>query len=344
MITNKKIYFSALISLYLVYLVIFAGGTVRMTESGMGCPDWPKCFGYYIPPSNISDLEWKKNHSYKIDQIIIKDQSLLVADKDFVSGESIVLDNWKNYTKHDYAEFNATHTWIEFINRLLGALAGLSTLILFIFSINYIKKNKIIFVSSFLVLIGMLFQAWLGKIVVDSNLLPLRVSLHMLMAFLIIFGLTYLLFITSKKTFNSPVPKKIKFLLIFTFILLIFQIIVGTQVRQFIDLQIDDLGQEKKDMWLELAPFKFYFHRSFSTLIFCSNLFIYYVFKKNNWNIYLLNWIMLILIIEIIIGAIMYYFSFPFSTQPIHLLLSAFLFGIQSYFIFSIYNPINKIS
>ena len=68
----------------------------------------------------------------------------------------------------------------------------------------------------------------------------------MLMAFLIIFGLTYLLFITSKKTFNSSVPKKIKFLVIFTFILLIFQITVGTQVRQFIDLQIDDLGQEKK--------------------------------------------------------------------------------------------------
>ena len=244
--TNKKIYFSALISLYLVYLVIFAGGTVRMTESGMGCPDWPKCFGYYIPPTNISDLEWKKNHSYNNDQIIIKDQSLLVADKDFISGESIDLDNWKNYTKHDYAEFNATHTWIEFINRLLGALAGLSTLILFIFSIKYFKKNKIIFISSFLVLIGMLFQAWLGKIVVDSNLLPLRVSLHMLMAFLIIFGLTYLLFITSKKTFNSSVPKKIKFLVIFTFILLIFQITVGTQVRQFIDLQIDDLGQEKK--------------------------------------------------------------------------------------------------
>ena len=342
MINYKKLYFSALISLCLVYLVIFAGGTVRMTESGMGCPDWPKCFGYYIPPTNISDLKWKKNHYYKNGQIIIKDKSLLVAYNDFISSESIDINNWKNYTKHDYAEFNATHTWIEFVNRLLGALAGLSTLILFIFSLKYINKNKILFLISFLVLIGMLFQAWLGKLVVDSNLLPHKVSLHMLMAFLIVFGLTYLLFITSKKTFNSIIPKKIKHLMILTFLLLIIQITIGTQVRQFIDIQIDSLGQEKKDIWLELAPFKFYFHRSFSTLIFCSNIFIYYVFKKNNWNIYLLNLIMFILIVEIIIGAIMYYFSFPFSSQPIHLLLSALLFGIQSLLIFNIYNPLKK--
>ena len=29
-------------SIIIVYIVILAGGTVRMTGSGMGCPDWPK--------------------------------------------------------------------------------------------------------------------------------------------------------------------------------------------------------------------------------------------------------------------------------------------------------------
>ena len=60
-----------IISIVIVYLVILAGGIVRMTGSGMGCPDWPKCFGFLIPPTERSQLEWKSNSEYNKNQIII---------------------------------------------------------------------------------------------------------------------------------------------------------------------------------------------------------------------------------------------------------------------------------
>ena len=110
-----------ILSLILVYLVIFAGAIVRMTGSGMGCPDWPKCFGYLIPPTERSQLDWKPNHEYESGQVIIVKESLRVADKDFRSTSTYQESNWETYTKHDYAIFNPTHTWIEFINRLFGA-------------------------------------------------------------------------------------------------------------------------------------------------------------------------------------------------------------------------------
>ena len=68
-----KISFNLLVktSLILIFTVILAGSIVRMTGSGMGCPDWPKCFGYLIPPTERSQLEWKKSHLYIKGQIII---------------------------------------------------------------------------------------------------------------------------------------------------------------------------------------------------------------------------------------------------------------------------------
>ena len=147
--------FLLIISLSLVYLVIAAGSIVRMTGSGMGCPDWPKCFGYLIPPTEKSQLKWKPLNSYKKGQIIIVDETLKIASFDFVSGYYFKNKNWSPYTKHNYAVFNATHTWVEFINRLLGVIAGLSTLALFIVSLGKIKKDTLVTLISFLIIVGM---------------------------------------------------------------------------------------------------------------------------------------------------------------------------------------------
>ena len=228
---NRLYNFFLVSSLILVYLVIAAGAIVRMTGSGMGCPDWPKCFGYLIPPTERSQLDWKAEYSYKKGQVIIVNKNLRVAPKDFTSNISYTPKNWAPYTKHDYAIFNPTHTWIEFLNRVLGAIAGLATLFLLISAIFRYKKDVLATIISFLIVLSMGFQAWLGKTVVDSNLLPYKKSIHMLMAFLILLFLIFLLEQKNKFIKKLPNSTTFKLLVVISLMLTLIQICMGTHVR-----------------------------------------------------------------------------------------------------------------
>jgi len=43
-----------LIALIALIVIVFTGSAVRLTASGLGCPDWPKCYGGYIAPAEIN--------------------------------------------------------------------------------------------------------------------------------------------------------------------------------------------------------------------------------------------------------------------------------------------------
>ena len=323
---------SVKISLILVYLVIAAGSIVRMTGSGMGCPDWPKCFGYWIPPTERTQLDWKPGHRYTKGQVIILNEELRVANGNFESSKTFSDRNWGFYTQHDYAIFDPYETWIEYLNRLLGVVAGLAVLIMTILSFWKWKKTISHTFISVLILFGMGFQAWLGKTVVDSNLAPYRVSLHMGMALLIVLGLVFLLFSNQKKTISIPRNITLKVLAWFAVLLTLFQIGLGTQVRQFVDLQM----HEPPGQWLDPAPIKFYVHRTFSLVVLGVHLILFWILRKMKRNVKVFNQILGLIGLEIFSGILMFYFDFPFSSQPLHLIIAALLFGAQSFFILQI--------
>ncbi len=327
----------AKISLVFVYLVIAAGAIVRMTGSGMGCPDWPKCFGYYIPPTEATQLQWQPERETKKGQVIIVDQALQVANADFKTASEYDQQNWAPYTKHDYALFNPWHTWIEFINRLFGALAGLATLVLAIFSFRFWRNNKKITLFSWLVVFGMGFQAWLGATVVYSVLAPAKITVHMVMALLIVALLIYLIHTTKNPSQGLSYQKNLSKWLLVAFVATMVQIILGTQVRHLVDEQIDVVGETAKHLWLSDVDWAFYVHRSFSIAVVVLNLFLARQIWKHKLGFSKINWVLILIGIEILTGVSMYYLDFPFATQPIHLIIASVLFGVQFYLVLEVF-------
>ena len=324
---------SAKIALILVFLVIAAGAIVRMTGSGMGCPDWPKCFGYYIPPTQSSELEWTPKRVYKKGQVIILNEALKVAKTDFTSTSKYADENWEPYSKHEYAVFNPWHTWIEFINRLFGAIAGLATLVMAFLSFRYWKSNRAVTIVSIFSVFAMGFQAWLGATVVYSVLEPAKITIHMVMALVIVAMLLYLIRSTKNRQVTATRGKGILGLLILAIVITLVQIILGTQVRQFVDEQIDTVGEIAKNLWLKNPTVQFYIHRTFSILVVLLNLFIAFRIYKENLGLPKIRWVLGLLALEVISGIVMYYFNFPFASQPTHLILATFLFASQFYLV-----------
>lgn len=334
----------AKITLVLVYLVIVAGAVVRMTGSGMGCPDWPKCFGYYIPPTHEAQLLWQPNHEYQKGQVIIRNESLEVASQSFTSTTNYTAKNWEAYTKHDYAIFNPYHTWTEFINRLVGALAGLATLVMAIASFSFWKTKKTITLLSWLVVFAMGFQAWLGATVVYSVLLPQKITIHMVMALVIVAMVLYIIYLQSGKKITFKHHKTFTILSTTALTLTLIQVVLGTQVRQFVDIQADIYGEDAKPFWLNNPQWQFYFHRSFSVIVLLVNMVLYWKNKQLSLGYQKINWLILLLLIEIISGITMYYFDFPFTTQTIHLVIASILFGIQFYILLETFRAKNNIA
>jgi cytochrome c oxidase assembly protein subunit 15 len=332
--TMKKYFpLSVKTALVLVYLVIVAGALVRMTGSGMGCPDWPKCFGYYIPPTDEKELLFDQNKEFQKGQVIIYEEKLWVAKTDFTTSQSFNESDWDVYTKHDYAIFNVYHTWTEYLNRLCGALAGIACLVMAILSFAYWSEKKRVILLSWLVVFLMGFQAWLGATVVYSVLNPVKITVHMVMALVIVAVILYILQLVQPKTSTAKSDKLFSKLLWVSLVFSLIQIVLGTQVRQFVDEQIKHLGYDNMHMIFAEPPVNFYFHRTFTFVVLGTAIYMYIRNRKLSLGFSLMNWVMILFGIEILSGIAMYYLDFPFGMQTTHLVVASILFGLQFYMI-----------
>lgn len=343
---NKIILFRKLsvITLVAVYLLILVGGIVRSTGSGMGCPDWPKCFGSWIPPTEVSQLpsNYKEIYAQKRadkNERFVKYLETLGFTRlaDEISNDSGILKE---------ADFNAIKTWTEYINRLVGAFIGLLVIATFIASLAYWRKDNTIVSLSLLTVVAVGFQGWIGSMVVSTNLLPWMITIHMLLALVIVCLLTYIVARSraeeSVLQTTTGVPGVVNATLIIASILTLVQIILGTQVRESVNEVAESFQYQNRQEWIGHLNWLFYVHRSYALIVLAVHFFlvykIYQLFGKHgnliSWTVVLLMTVLL----EILSGAIMAYFSIPRFAQPVHLLLAIGAFGIQFLLILKLNN------
>lgn len=283
----------------MTFVVILAGGVVRMTQSGMGCPDWPKCFGLWIPPINASQLP-----------------------PDF--------EKYLDKQDIDHS-FNVYHTWIEYINRLLGALLGLFIIPYVVIAVRkYRKHDLIVTLLACLMLIVVAFQGWTGKLVVDHNLAVVKVTIHMLLAlFLLAIPLLIIHRIEQKR---YKVPKHILWITGILLGLSIVQMLLGTQVREEVDIVSKALGYQQRELWINRLGNSFIIHRSFSWLLMLVGIGLFYMSRKETYAKHT-NSILIILVFSLILGVVMNYMDMLAIAQPLHL-LAAFALIMQVFYLF----------
>jgi cytochrome c oxidase assembly protein subunit 15 len=293
-----------IITIFAVYLVILMGGIVRASGAGMGCPDWPTCFGQWVPPTEESQLPANYHEIY--------------AERGY-----------------ENTQFNRVKTWTEYTNRLVGVSIGFLIFLTAWTSRIFLKTDKPIFylsLSSFF-LVG--FQGWLGSRVVASELKPFMITLHMLLATVIVALLIYIV-TRSQRHYLSQVnteklPDKFKMVLSVAMIMTLLQIAMGTQVREAVDF-ISQAHIERQ-YWRDDFPIIFYIHRSFSSLILFTNAWLTWrIFQSIDKKTALFRTgiaLILLITIAILAGVSLDRLGIPAFVQPIHLLMANLILGAQ---------------
>jgi cytochrome c oxidase assembly protein subunit 15 len=306
------------------YMVILAGSIVRATQSGMGCPDWPTCFGNIIPPTETWQVQFQPDHTYKKGQFIIYNDSLKYARRSFTSGSQLSEADWQQYEKHNYTQFNVVQSWIEYLNRLATGVFGFVILGHIIWSYRLFRKTRPgIFYWSLSILLLTLFEAWLGKLVVDTELHVVKVTLHMLFALLI--GVVAVVIL--RKTSQTPrvADQPLKWLANAGLAAIFIQVVIGTDIREQIDEIAKAFAYSYRELWIAKIDQALTVHQALAGLVSLLVIALFWLSQRHTALRKSGAGLFIMLLATVAAGLILLNLSMPAAVQPVHLLLSSVL-------------------
>jgi cytochrome c oxidase assembly protein subunit 15 len=287
----------ALAATITTYFLIFVGGLVRVSGAGLGCPDWPRCFGSWIPPLSREQVP-----------------------PEFNAGS-----------------FNVTLAWIEYINRLVGVVVGILIAGTAILAIKNFRTEKRILIPSVFAALLVAFQGWYGSVVVSSKLLPHTVSLHLVLALTIVSLLIYVTQTVYYLGNDQKLPEKgvnggLRRGVLILWVLAIIQIVLGTQVRSEIELILREFPLLfEREVLTVLGPINFV-HAVWGILIALIAFFIAFRLVRKREETTLTARIIggiavLLLVIQIVIGSALEIFGLPAILQVFHLWTASLFIG-----------------
>jgi cytochrome c oxidase assembly protein subunit 15 len=182
----------------ITYFLILVGGLVRASGAGLGCPDWPRCFGSWIPPLSAAELP----------------------------------------PAFDRAEFNPVLMWTEYLNRLLGVTVGFFIFATLIVAFRDHRRTPRILWPTLAAFLLVGFEGWLGGVVVQHELASWIVTVHLIVALIIVSLLLYATLFAFFGEHRSRTPGARALLAGSALVLIVLtlgQIALGAQVRGGID-------------------------------------------------------------------------------------------------------------
>lgn len=336
---EKRFLVVNVLTIVALFLVITAGGVVRSTGSGMGCPDWPKCFGQIIPPTHVDQLPARYQEHFVEDRLAKNERFAAMLDR---FGWHEKADEIRNDPMvRQKQEFNAFKTWTEYINRLFGVLAGFFLLAAAFLSITFFRARRSIFFWSVANVILVGFQGWLGSIVVSTNLLPWLITVHMLLALVIVAISIYTYFKVrawrDKDLLINRSSPGVKWLAVVSLMLLVYQVVLGTEVREQIDMFTASLQPAARSEWIGMLGSVLSYHRIISYISALVVVALFFLvrtqFAKGTHQSFYSLLVLILVASQFVTGYIMYHFSVPPVAQTSHLVLASLLFGAQFYLV-----------
>ena len=302
----------ALISIILLIVLIFAGAVVRVTGSGLGCPDWPTCWGKLIPPSKVEQVDREKLE--KDIPRFKKSAERFGRDPDEITVDTLL------------TEFDGTQTWIEFINRLLALPVLLANFLLMVVCIKTknLKKQGVAAFSLVIV------SALTGIVVVASGLHSGVVTIHMALAFLQLFLLTYILWAGGRSgDKRDRIPQTTRAQVMVLLACVMIEWALGSQIREMTDRLQMEKGVASRPTWIqEISQSWLYLvHRSFSWSIFVAALWLGY---KVQWRGFVPRLVLGIVASLMIMGLIL-------STSGIHAIVQVLHVGLAGILVSAVF-------